>query len=32
VPELPRDIHDLDGLARVAQALFAEKPAGGNDA
>jgi anion-transporting ArsA/GET3 family ATPase len=29
VPELPRDIHDLDGLARVAEALFAEEPAGG---
>jgi anion-transporting ArsA/GET3 family ATPase len=32
VPELPRDIHDLDGLARVAEALFAEKPVGGKDA
>jgi anion-transporting ArsA/GET3 family ATPase len=32
VPELPRDIHDLDGLARVAEALFAEKPEGGADA
>jgi hypothetical protein len=32
VPELPRVIHDLDGLARVAEALFAEKPVGGKDA
>jgi anion-transporting ArsA/GET3 family ATPase len=32
VPELPRDIHDLDGLARVAEALFPEKPEGGADA
>lgn len=31
VPELPRDIHDLDGLARVADALFAEANAGDAD-
>lgn len=31
VPELPRDIHDLDGLARVADALFAETLAGDAD-
>jgi anion-transporting ArsA/GET3 family ATPase len=32
VPELPRDIHDLDGLARVAEALFDDSSAGGADA
>lgn len=31
VPELPRDIHDLDGLARVADALFAGTAEGGAD-
>lgn len=32
VPELPCDIHDLDGLARVADVLFAEQARGGGDA
>ncbi len=32
VPELPCDIHDLDGLARVADVLFAEQVRGDADA
>jgi hypothetical protein len=30
VPELPQDIHDLDGLARVADALFEGKGGDGD--
>jgi len=29
VPELPRDVRDLEGLARVAEPLFAAEPADG---
>jgi anion-transporting ArsA/GET3 family ATPase len=30
VPELPQDIHDLDGLARVADALFEDREGDGD--